>query len=271
MPEDLGDLHVLDNIPEFTMRVLKNSETVHQEVGRRQAGDETPIFSADMKEVIFHPDWGVPDSIKVNELAPYLRRGSATSSASAAATRVLERHNLRVSYNGRPVDASMVDWNSVDIRRFTFIQPAGCRQRSACSSSVPEPARRLHARHAATRALQPVAAHVQPRLHAVQNPRWLAEVLLGEDQGMSAAHVGNLLARGQQTDVQLRRKIPVHVAYFTAVVDERGSSKPSPTSTATTGAWPPRSRAGRLPLIEPREEVSDVIAPPREARRSGRT
>ena len=60
MPEDLGDLHVLDNIPEFTMRVLKNGETVHQEklvVGKLET--QTPIFSADMK-VIFHPDWACP-------------------------------------------------------------------------------------------------------------------------------------------------------------------------------------------------------------------
>ena len=40
-------------------------------------------------------------------------------------TRVLQRHNLRVSYNGKPVDASQVDWQSIDIRRFTFIGPAG--------------------------------------------------------------------------------------------------------------------------------------------------
>jgi murein L,D-transpeptidase YcbB/YkuD len=275
MPEDLGELHVLDNIPEFTMRVLKNGETVHQEkmvVGKLET--QTPIFSADMKEVIFHPDWGVPDSIKVNELLPYLRRGSAGffGFGGGADTRVLERHNLRVSYNGRPVDASMVDWNSVDIRRFTFIQPAGAgnvlgvlkfrfpNRHDVYMHDTPQ--RELFSQSRRT------FSHGCMR---VQNPRRLAEVLLGEDQGMSAAHVGNLLARGQQTDVQLRRKIPVHVAYFTAVVDERGRLETFPDVYGHDRRLAAALEGRPLPLIEPREELSEAIAPPREARRSGRT
>ena len=35
--------------------------------------NQTPIFSANMRYVVFHPEWGVPDSIKVKEIAPYLR------------------------------------------------------------------------------------------------------------------------------------------------------------------------------------------------------
>ena len=92
----------------------------------------------------------------------------------------------------------------------------------------------------------------------VQNPRRLAEVLLGEDQGMSAAHVGNLLARGQQTDVQLRRKIPVHVAYFTAVVDERGRLETFPDVYGHDRRLAAALEGRPLPLIEPREEVSDA-------------
>ena len=275
MPEDLGELHVLDNIPEFTMRVVKNGETVHQEkmvVGKLET--QTPIFSADMKEVIFHPDWGVPDSIKVNELWPSLRRSSGGFFGYGGAdTRVLERHNLRVSYNGRPVDASMVDWNSVDIRRFTFIQPAGAgnvlgvlkfrfpNRHDVYMHDTPQ--RELFSQSRRT------FSHGCMR---VQNPRQLAEVLLGEDQGMSAAQVGNLLARGQQTDVQLRRKIPVHVAYFTAVVDERGRLETFPDVYGHDRRLAAALEGRPLPLIEPREEVADTYAPPqRDPRRAGRS
>ncbi|MFX8389489.1 hypothetical protein ABTL55_19705, partial [Acinetobacter baumannii] len=40
-------------------------------------------------------------------------------------TSVLRRHNLRVSYNGRPVDAAQVDWSKADPRAYQFIQPSG--------------------------------------------------------------------------------------------------------------------------------------------------
>ena len=37
----------------------------------------TPIFSADMRSIVFNPDWTVPDTIKFEDLQPRLRQGSA--------------------------------------------------------------------------------------------------------------------------------------------------------------------------------------------------
>ena len=36
---------------------------------------------------------------------------------------ILRRHNLKVSLNGRPVDASQINWREADIRQFQFTQP----------------------------------------------------------------------------------------------------------------------------------------------------
>ena len=35
----------------------------------------TPTFSANMQFITFHPEWAVPEGIKVNEIAPKLQRG----------------------------------------------------------------------------------------------------------------------------------------------------------------------------------------------------
>ncbi len=59
----------------------------------------------------------------------------------------------------------------------------------------------------------------------VQNPRRLAEVLLAEDKGWSSAQVGHAIASGATQDVTLSKQIPVHVTYFTAVVDDDGRLK----------------------------------------------
>jgi murein L,D-transpeptidase YcbB/YkuD len=222
---------VWDNIPEYQMRVLKRGQVVHQSkiiVGKPET--QTAVFSANMKYVIFGPEWGVPDSIKIKEILPYLRPSFETGGFfgvwGGTDTRILEKHNLRVTYNGRPVDASQVDWSSVDIRKFNFIQPAGrSNVLGAVKFRFPNkhdiymhdtPQRELFDKGVR------MFSHGCVRVH---NPGRLAEVLLEEDKGWPAGRVRELMdngAVGISHDVTLTKQIPVHITYFTAVVGEDG-------------------------------------------------
>jgi len=77
LPADLGEFYVWDNVPEFLTRVVKKGETIHSDrVVAGQPDWATPSFSADMKMIVFHPSWGVPDGIKRKELLPLLRSSS---------------------------------------------------------------------------------------------------------------------------------------------------------------------------------------------------
>ncbi len=228
MPENLGQLHVWDNIPEFTTRVLKGGQLVHSAkiiVGKPET--QTVLFSANMRYVIFHPEWGVPDSIKVKEILPYLRPSSGGGFFSffgGADTRVLEKHNLKVSFNGRPVDASQVDWNQVDIKRYTFIQPAGAANVLGVVKFRFPNKHDIYMHDTPQRDL--FEKQVRTFSHGcirVYNPGRLAEILLEEDKGWSGAHVRGLLAQGYNNEVTLDKQVPVHVTYFTAVASEDGT------------------------------------------------
>ncbi len=228
LPENLGSFHVWDNIPEYRVRVMKEGKVAHTEtiiVGKPST--PTPIFSADMKYVIFHPTWGVPDGIKMNEIAPVLRRSSSSSFwGGGSDPAILRRHNLTVSYNGRPVNPSSVNWETADIRNFQFTQPpSNSNVLGVVKFRFPNkhdvymhdtPERGLFSR--ADKAF----SHGCMR---VQNPRRLAEVLLAEDKGWSSAQVGHAIAGGSTQEVTLAKQIPVHVTYFTAVVDDDGRLK----------------------------------------------
>jgi murein L,D-transpeptidase YcbB/YkuD len=224
LPEDLGKLYVWDNVPEFTARVIKNGRLLHQAkivVGKPET--QTVMFSANMRYVVFGPEWGVPDSIKVKEILPYLRPSGfgIFGGFGSTDTRVLERHNLRVSYNGRPIDASQVDWSQVDIRRFTFIQPPGASNvLGAVKFRFPN-RHDIYMHDTPQRELfeKPVRAYSHGCIR-VQNPGKLAEILLGEDKGWSAEQVRDLMARGGNNEITLATQVPVHVTYFTAVADE---------------------------------------------------
>ncbi len=234
MPEDLGRLHVWNNVPEQMARVYDGGQVIFEEkivVGK--PATPTTNFSADMKFVIFNPTWGVPEGIKTNELAPMLRRTTGNDSwffgggGGRTASSVLERAGgLKVSIGGRPVNPDTLEWSKIDIRRVSFTQPAGGRNVLGIVKF------RFPNKH-------DIYMHDTPQRHLfnqtqrafshgclrVQNPMRLAEVLLERDKGWSPATVRGHVTRSATHDVTLSTPIPVHVAYFTAVADEHGKLK----------------------------------------------
>jgi murein L,D-transpeptidase YcbB/YkuD len=219
MPRDLGSFHVWVNVPEFSMRVVEDGRIVHSErviVGRTET--PTPVFSDEIEQVIFHPFWSVPQSIKQDELLPSLARGNMG---------VLARNNLRISYRGRDIDPRSVDWARADMRRFHVYQPPG-------SDNVLGVVKfRFPNRHAVylhdTPAKRLFNASVRTFSHGcmrVRDPLRLATLLLAHDQGWAADRVAAAVRRGPRNNhVTLRQRVPVHITYFTAWVADDGSLK----------------------------------------------
>lgn len=219
MPEDLGSYHVWVNIPEFTLRVMADGAAVHTErvvVGK--AITQTPVFSDEIQHVIFHPFWGVPDSIKTKELLPNLQRGNID---------ILARNNMRIQYRGRDVDPRSVDWSRADMRKFHVYQPPGAdnalgivKFRFPNSHAVyihDTPSKRLF--NAEVRAF----SHGCMRL---RDPVKLASLLLTQDQKWSAEKVNAVVRKGPKNNwIALGQKVPVHITYFTAWVDDDGALK----------------------------------------------
>jgi L,D-transpeptidase YcbB len=238
LPEDLSNFYVMNNIPEFMSRVVKgNTEVLKQKIIVGQPTWPTPVLTSSMEVVIFHPEWGVPDGIKVKELLPRLKRASSQYSNSGGGffdqlfnggqptgggARVMAAYKLNPTINGKPVDANAVDWNRVDIKQFSFVQPAGAENPlGLVKFRFPNrhdvymhdtPQRGLFAQ--SFRAL----SHGCMRL---EQPRKLADVILGEDKGWSSDKVGGLYA-GTSNEIKLSSPVPVYLTYFTARVDEDG-------------------------------------------------
>jgi L,D-transpeptidase YcbB len=216
MPEDLGSFYVWVNIPEFTLRVVRNGRVVHSErvvVGRPDT--QTPVFSDEMEQVIFHPYWGVPDSIKKNELLPSLARGNVG---------VLERHNLRVSYRGRDINPSTVDWSRVDLRKFHVYQPPGSGNVLGVVKFRFPNKHDVYMHDTPSKSL--FNASVRAFSHGcmrVRDPLKLAEIVLAHDRGWTGSRVAAAVQRGpQDNQVNLLNKVPVHMTYFTAWVEDDG-------------------------------------------------
>jgi murein L,D-transpeptidase YcbB/YkuD len=218
MPEDLGTYYVTVNIPEFMIRVVKDGQIIHEErVVTGQPTKQTPVFSAAIELVTIHPRWNVPESIKVRELYPSLAGGGGS----------FARQGLRITKNGKPVDPYSVDWSTTDIRKFDIYQPSGpSNALGVVKLSFPNkhivyfhdtPSKGLF--NETSRAF----SHGCIR---VRNPVKLAAIVLNQDKGWDEAHVQSMVdADSDENPIALDHKVPVHITYFTAWIDNDGKEQ----------------------------------------------
>ncbi len=217
LPEQLGPTHIWNNLPEYTTRVFRNGAVIHQEriiIGKPT--NQTPIFSDEMQFVVFHPDWGVPGTIKVQDLLPSLQHGDDL---------VLQRRNMRLISGNRTVHPAEIDWSRTDIRKLSVIQDPGP------SNPLGQLKFMFPNKH-------DVYMHDTPTKHLfetpmralsfgcirVRNPVRLAELVFGQDRNWTQTDIMPLLSprAAQNNRVDLKHRIPVHNTYFTLLADESG-------------------------------------------------
>jgi murein L,D-transpeptidase YcbB/YkuD len=130
-----------------------------------------------------------------------------------------------VSYNGSPVNPESVDWGRVNILSYTFSQRAGpdnvlgrvkfwFPNKHTVYMHDTLPVRKKYFK-------QPVRM-IGHECVRMEKPLDFAEVLLAEGKGWSPEQVKEQWDKGVNSSIYFDRKIPVHMTYFTAVVDDAG-------------------------------------------------
>jgi L,D-transpeptidase YcbB len=215
---DMGTHYIQNNIPEFTTRLMRDGKLVHTErIVTGKPDTPTPVFSDAMSIVVFKPFWNVPESIKWKELQPQLARNPSS----------LEKAGLRAAYNGKEVDPRTVDWTTTDLRAFHVFQPPGT---SNALGVVKFLFPNKHDVYMHDTPQKPLFEHTN-RAYShgcmrVRDPLKFAELLLAHDKGMTRAQVNQLAATGpENNEIRLTKKVPIHVTYFTAHVDDDGNLK----------------------------------------------
>ncbi|TKB61559.1 MAG: hypothetical protein E5W81_20830, partial [Mesorhizobium sp.] len=104
LPSDLGSPRVFINQPAFTASYIDDGEEklkTRAVVGRPT--NQTAFFYDQIEQVDFHPYWGVPQSILVNEMLPRLRRDPG----------YLDRAGYEVvNARGKRIPSSSVNWGA---------------------------------------------------------------------------------------------------------------------------------------------------------------
>lgn len=217
LPDDMGALHVWNNLPEFMSRVIKDGNIIHEEriiIG--QPNTQTPVFSDAMSHVIFNPEWGMPESIKISQLLGRLRGGDYD---------VISRRGLKiVGPNGKEMSARRLNWSKVNIRDVSIIQSAGPGNPLGRLKFIFPNAHDVYMHDTPDKHLfdssERTFSHGCMRL---RNPARMAEVILGQTRGWTPDDVKKNLAQKGTIQIDLPHQVPVHVTYFTLMADAAGN------------------------------------------------
>jgi murein L,D-transpeptidase YcbB/YkuD len=219
MPDDFGERHFFVNIPYFHLVARESGKPVMDiRVVVGKPGHNTPVFSEDMTTVVFSPYWNIPDTIAENETAPAVARDP-----NYLAKQGIEI--LRVSSSGtQAVNSSDVDWNNPDaVKGLVFRQkPGDGNALGHVKFLFPNQYNvYLHDTPADALFAKPGRAFSHGCVR-VEEPEVLAEYVLKGYSEWPEQRIFDAMHSGNEQQVKLKEKIPVHIAYFTAWVDENG-------------------------------------------------
>ncbi len=225
MPESLGDWYLMVNIADQRVQVIENGRTVIDMrviVGLQERRHNTPVFSDSMRYVVINPYWHVPRSIVLREMLPRLRRDPD----------YLTRNRFEVfsgwGSEGAALDPTTVDWNTVDGESesfsYRFRQKPGPNNALGRLKFMFPNKYRVYLHDTPPGVL--FDRNVRTFSHGcirVERPVDLAEYLLGRNnEPWSRSDIVDAIRDDDRHIVLLDRKLPVHVLYLTAWVDENG-------------------------------------------------
>lgn len=197
LPADLGQSHIMVNVPEFRVRVVRDGHVVHETraiVGKPESA--TPIFSHKMDHVIVNPSWYVPPSIMKKEFLPGL---AADPNYAAKRGYVVTRtKGGAVSVRQPPGERNALGW-------IKFMFP---NEHAVYLHDTPN--RRLFANE------RRAFSHGCVR---VDNPFLLADQVLGPE--WTQERLKRLIGSGERR-INLPQALPIHLVYNTHVVGADG-------------------------------------------------
>lgn len=220
LPETFGDKYILVNIPEFKMRIYENSKiAMEMKVIVGKTYNATPIFSDTMEYIDFSPTWTVPRSIAIEEMLPRIKEDPD----------YLTKRNFKLydswEKDAEPIDPHDVKWKKVDEENFNFRiveNPGDANSLGRVKFMFPNDFDiYLHDTPAGHLFNQRERSFSHGCIR-VEKPAELAQYLLQDLKEWDEEKIKEAMTLDEPETVRLPEKIPVHLVYWTAWVDDQG-------------------------------------------------
>jgi murein L,D-transpeptidase YcbB/YkuD len=213
LPRDLGERHIVVNIPEYRLEVWERNQVplaMRVVVGKQDT--QTPIFNDVMTHLVFSPYWNVPPNIAEGETLPEILKDPG----------FLDRNSMEVLDS----DGNLIDPRSIDLAdpaRYRFRQRPGAHNSLGLVKFMFPNQYNVYLHDTPTDSLFARASrsfsHGCVRL---ENPMALAEYVLRDQPEWTRERIEEAMNAEQERTVKLRSAIPVYLGYFTARVSADG-------------------------------------------------
>jgi murein L,D-transpeptidase YcbB/YkuD len=194
-----GNLIVV-NIPEFVLHVYEgNKKAFDMDVVVGKEGHNTMMFNGDLNQVVFCPNWNVPQSIVQKEILPAMEKDK----------NYLEKQNMEITgeEEGTPVIRQLPgEKNALGKVKFLFPNSFNIYFHDTPAKSLFEKDKRAYS-HGCIR---------------LKEPGKMANYVLRDQPEWTPARIEEAMNAGKEKFVKVKDPIPVLITYYTAWVDENG-------------------------------------------------
>jgi murein L,D-transpeptidase YcbB/YkuD len=216
LSKGLGLRYVVVNIPAAEIETVQDGYVYSRHVAVVGKADRaTPDVASRITQLNFNPFWHVPVSIVRKDLLPMIRKNR----------NYLKDQNIRVykRYNGPEIDASEIDWETVNEKTYLFRQDPG-RGNSMGSVRINFPNKhQVYLHDTPTKSLfgQNLRFHSSGCVR-VDKVHVLTEWLLRGNEDWNREKIDHVAVTGDRMDVNLKRAVPLRMIYMTAWAKPNG-------------------------------------------------
>jgi L,D-transpeptidase YcbB len=213
----LRDTFLLVNLPAFKVYLIRSGKNVWEtraQVGK--AGRQTPAFRADMRYIVFNPDWTVPPTILAQDVLGGMRKGQ--NPIAKKKLTILDRQ-------GRAVPADSIDWAAATPGTFpyTLRQPPGPGNALGRVKFVFPNEHAIFLHDTPSQELFRADERTfSSGCIRVENPLQFAGVLLEGQDDWNGARIQQVVDGGKTETVFLKQPLPVLIVYWTVSVGASG-------------------------------------------------
>lgn len=211
------DKYILVNIPSATLwAVEEGAVKLEMPVIIGKTARPTYSFKTEITGVRFNPNWTVPPTIKSQDFLPALREDPTT----------LARKGIRVFHQGRELDSTQVDWNTVsrkDLGRLRMVQSPGDDNPLGKVRVIMENPYNIYLHDTNHREMFDKGERaLSSGCVRVSQPEKLADFILSANAEWTWERMEKMIDSGRMRDISAETKMPVYITYQTVWLDSDG-------------------------------------------------
>lgn len=209
-PRDFGNEYLLVNIPNYSLVVVKNNDTIRMHriiVGTSKR--KTPILTSKLSHIVLNPTWTIPPTILKEDVIP----------ATIRNRNYLGQKNLTV-YDSKGNVVSHENWKPEEARSYRYVQSPG-KSNSLGLVKIMFPNNfsvYLHDTNSRSY-FERENLSLSSGCVRVQNPFELTEYLLDDSENWSMDKIQEVINEGKTININLKKTPFLYLYYWTAWLD----------------------------------------------------